>query len=129
MIPGSARSAGEGIGYPLQCPWASLVAQLVKISLQHGRPGFDPWVGKVPWRRGKLPTPVFWPGEFHGLYSPWGHKKLDRTKRLSLSSFLVIWARLGLPWLGQLSHLGFIFCSRLSGSYSLGSNPPLQEEV
>ena len=24
-------------------------------------------------------TPVFWPGEFHGLYSPWGHKELDTT--------------------------------------------------
>ena len=31
---------------------------------------------------GKLPTPVFWPGEFHGLYSPWGHKELYMTKRL-----------------------------------------------
>ena len=30
MIPGSERSAGEGIGYPLQYSWASLVAQLVK---------------------------------------------------------------------------------------------------
>ena len=29
-IPGLGRSLGEGIGYPLQCPWASLVAQLVK---------------------------------------------------------------------------------------------------
>ena len=31
-IPGSERSAGEGIGYPLQCSWASLVAQMVKNS-------------------------------------------------------------------------------------------------
>ena len=30
LIPGSGRSAGEGVGYPLQCSWASLVAQLVK---------------------------------------------------------------------------------------------------
>ena len=30
LIPGSRRSAGEGIGYPLQCSWASIVAQLVK---------------------------------------------------------------------------------------------------
>ena len=29
------------------------------------------------------PTPIFWPGEFHGLYSLWGHKKLDTTKGLS----------------------------------------------
>ena len=34
-----------------------------------GRPGFNPWVGKIPWRRERLPTAVFWPGEFHGLYS------------------------------------------------------------
>ena len=38
------------------------------------KPGFDPWVGKIPWRRERLPTPVFWPREFHGLYSPWGRK-------------------------------------------------------
>ena len=31
---------------------------------------FNPWVRKIPWRRERLPTPVFWPGEFHGLYSP-----------------------------------------------------------
>ena len=30
MIPGLGKSAGEGIGYPLQCSWVSLVAQLVK---------------------------------------------------------------------------------------------------
>ena len=30
LVPGSARSTGEGIGYPLQYPWASLVTQLVK---------------------------------------------------------------------------------------------------
>ncbi|KAM7227539.1 hypothetical protein CapIbe_021236, partial [Capra ibex] len=43
------------------------------------RPGFDPWVGTIPWRRERLPTPVFWPGEFHGLYSPWGRKEPDTT--------------------------------------------------
>ena len=48
---------------------------------------FDPWVGKIPWRRERLPTPVFWPGEFHGLYSLWGRKELDTTKRLSFSLF------------------------------------------
>ena len=41
-------------------------------------------VGKIPWRRELLPIPVFWPGEFHGLYSPWGHKELDTTEQLSL---------------------------------------------
>ena len=45
----------------------------------------DPWVGKISWRRERLPTPVFWPREFQGLYSPWGHRKSDTTERLSLS--------------------------------------------
>ena len=31
-----------------------------------------------------MPTSVFWPGEFHGLYSPWGGKESDTTERLSL---------------------------------------------
>ena len=66
--------------------WASFV---VRIHLQTRRPGFDHWVGKIPWRRERLATPVFWPGEFHGLYSPWGCKELDTTERLSLS--LGIW--------------------------------------
>ena len=46
----------------------------------------DTWVGKIPWRRERLPIPVFWPGEFHGLYSPWGCKESDTTEQLSLSS-------------------------------------------
>ena len=46
-----------------------------RICLQCRRPGFSPGVGKIPWRRERLPTPVFWPGEFHGLYSPWGRKQ------------------------------------------------------
>ena len=52
--------------------------------LQCRRPGFDAWFGKIPWRREQLPTPVLWPGEFHGLYSPWGCNKLDMNEQLSL---------------------------------------------
>ena len=55
LIPGSGISAGEGIGYQFQYSWASLVAQLVKNPSACG-------VGKIPWRRERLPTPVFWPG-------------------------------------------------------------------
>ena len=89
-IPGWRRSHGEGIGYPLQYSWVSLVAQLVRICLQCRRPGFHPWVGKIPWRREQLPIPVFWPGEFHQLrnlegYSLRGCKKSDTTEQLSLS--------------------------------------------
>ena len=59
--------------------------------LQCGRPGFDPWVGKIPWRRERLPAPGFWPGEFHGLCSPWGCKESDTTERLSLSLSFPFW--------------------------------------
>ena len=69
LIPEWGRSSGEGIGYPLQYSWASLVAQLINRS-QCRIPGFNAWVGKIPWRMERLPTPVFWPGEFHGWYSP-----------------------------------------------------------
>ena len=67
---------------------ASLVAQMVRICLQCKRSGFDPWDGKIPWRRERWPTPVFLPGEFYGQrslegYSLWGHKQLDTTERLT----------------------------------------------
>ena len=45
----------------------------------------ETWVWKIPWRREWLPNPVFWPGEFYGLYSPWGCKELDTTEQLSLT--------------------------------------------
>ena len=49
--------------------------------------GFDPGVGKIPWRRKWQPTPVLLPGETHGGrslvgYSPWGCKESDTTERL-----------------------------------------------
>ena len=74
------------------------VAQLVKNPPQCGRPGFDAWVGKIPWRRERLPTPVFWPREFCGLYSPWDCKELDMTEQLSLQgnrngNFVLIFIR------------------------------------
>ena len=61
-------------------PWASLVAQPVK-----NLPAmWENWVQSLgwedPWRRERLPTPVFCPGEFHGLYSPRGWKGLDTTE-------------------------------------------------
>ena len=53
-----------------------------RICLQCRRPGFDSWVGKIPWRRKWQPTPVFLPGVSHGQrslagYSPWGCKSHD----------------------------------------------------
>ena len=85
LIPGSGRSTGERIGYPPQYSWASIVAQLVKNlpAMQ------ETWVQSLGWedprRRERLPTPVFWPGESHGLYSARGGKESDTTERLFLS--------------------------------------------
>ena len=64
---------------------ASPLAHLVKNPPAMRETWVPSQVGKIPWRREQLPTPVFWPGEFHGLYSPSGHKELDVTERLSLS--------------------------------------------
>ena len=49
----------------------------------------ETWIGKIPWRREWLPTPGFWPGEFHGLYSPCICKESDTTEQLSLSLVFV----------------------------------------
>ena len=69
LIPGLERPIGEGIGCPLQYSWASLMAQMVKTLPAI----WETWVQSLgredPWRRERLPTPVFWSGEFHGLYS------------------------------------------------------------
>ena len=51
-----------------------------RVCLQCRTDGFDPWVGKIPWRRVRQPTPVFLPGKSLGHrrlmgYSPWGHKE------------------------------------------------------
>ena len=58
-------------GLPLWLSW-------LRILLQCWRPGFDPWVGKISWRRERLPTPVFWPGEFQSM----GPKESDTTEQL-----------------------------------------------
>ena len=58
------------------------MAQLVK------KPEFNPRAGKITWRRERLLTLVFWPREFHGLYSPWGRKELDTTEQLSFLHFV-----------------------------------------
>ena len=80
MVPESERSAGERIGYPPQDSWASLVAQLVE-----NPPAMrEIWVRSLVWEdaleKGKATHPVFWSGEFHGLYSPWGCKESDMTE-------------------------------------------------
>ena len=55
------------------------------------RHGFDPPVGKIPWRRKWQLTPVFFPGRSHGQrslvgYSPWGRTELDTTEQLNTTN-------------------------------------------
>ena len=71
--------------------WASLVAQTVKNPPAVQETWFDPWVGKIPWRRAWQPTPIF---QYSCLENPhgqrslmgcsqWGCEELDMTERLS----------------------------------------------
>ena len=73
----------DGKGLPWWLRW-------LRICLQCRRPGFNSWIGKIPWRREWLPTVVFLPREFHGQknpagYSPWGRKESDMTEWLTPS--------------------------------------------
>ena len=67
-IPMSGRSTGEWIGYPTP----------IFLGFPCGSGGKECAcnVGDL----GRSPGEVFWPAEFHGLYSPWGHKELDMTE-------------------------------------------------
>ena len=86
----------------LECysPWGGkeldMTEQLSKHThvvgdIRHKRYEFNPQIGKIPWRREWLPTPVSFPGEFHGQRSlagssPWDHKESDTTEQLTLKS-------------------------------------------
>ena len=66
------------------------IKKYIRTKAKVRRCGFNPWVGKIPWRREWQCTPVFLPGESHGQrglagYSPLSHKESDVTKRLTLS--------------------------------------------
>ena len=61
----------------------SLVTQ--RILLQCERPGLDPWVGKIPWRRELLPTSVFLPRKFHGQWSLVGYSHAVAKSQTQLS--------------------------------------------
>ena len=68
------------MGLPWWLAWLS-------ICLQCGRPRFDPWVGKIPWKRKWQSTLALLPGKSHGQrsligYSPRGRKQSDMTERL-----------------------------------------------
>ena len=78
LIPGSGRSAGEGIGYTLNYSWASLVAQLVKNlpAMQ------ETWVQSLGWEDSPGEVKGY-PLQYSGLENymdcPWGRKASDRA--------------------------------------------------
>ena len=80
-MPGSQVATVLGrIGLPWWCRGQS-------VCLQYGRTGFNPWVGKIPWRRKWQPTPVFLPGESHGWRSLVGCSPRVAESRTRLSDF------------------------------------------
>ena len=86
----------SSVGKESACMWETWVRSLV---------------GKSPWNRERLPTPVLWPGESHGLYSPWGRKESDTTERLAFSEFGALYLggvflTLGQKELGQGKSVG-----------------------
>ena len=77
----SIHSTDKWIGLPR---WHSGKASACQCR-RHRRCRFNPWVGKISWRKKRQPTPVFLPGKSHGPrnlvgYSPWGRKESDTTK-------------------------------------------------
>ena len=80
QFPGSGRSPGEGIGYPLQYSWASLVAQLV----ENAPAMWETWVRSLDWED-PLEKEKSTHSSILAWRIPWGHKELDTTEWLSLS--------------------------------------------
>ena len=80
---------------------AVLLASVGKESACNAEdPGSIPGLGRSPGEGERLPTPVFWPGEFRGLYRPWGHSRTP------------------------LSHFHFHLLGAYSGAGTLYAAPP-----
>ena len=118
-IPGSGRSPGEGIGYPLHYSWASLMAQLVK-----NLPAmWETWVRSLGWEdpleKGMATYSSILAWRIHGLCSPWGRKESGTTEQLSLY-FNSHWSSTVVLRLGCSSELS----GRLLKTQIAGSTPP-----
>ena len=93
--PQNQKSPNMSFGF-FQIAWAPVVAQWERICLQCRRCkrcGFDPWAGKILWRRKWQPTAVFLPGESQGQrsledYSPQGCKESDTTEHTHTQELL-----------------------------------------
>ena len=86
LIERNHKIGGKNISMPIS--GLSWWLRQQRIHLQCRRPGFDPWIEKIPWRRAWQPTPVFLPENPSGQRSlagcsSWGRKELHMTERLS----------------------------------------------
>ena len=77
--------------------------------LQCRSPGFDPWVGKIPWRRKWQPTPVLLPGKSHGRLQSMGSESRTRLSDFTFTfhfpskHFMTLWTEI--PLLKDEKHL------------------------
>ena len=108
-IPGSGRSPGGGISYPLQYSWASSVTQLVKNS-----PALrETWVWSLDWEgpleKGMATDSSILAWKIYGLFSLWGREESDTAEQISLSFFLslvrTLEASRNLWWVPELVQL------------------------
>ena len=102
--------------------------------LQFRRPGFNPWVGKISWRRQWHPTPVLLLGKSHGRkslvgYSPWGCKESDTTEQLHfhLSAKLCITGIHGIHNSANRRRYVEPSCYVAGGNKEVGSIPKLMD--
>ena len=78
-------------GLPRWLKWSRICLQCRRCR----RLGFNPWVGKIPWRRAWKPIPVFLLGKSHGQRSlvgcgSWGHKESDMAKATEHTDILMV---------------------------------------
>ena len=91
MIPGLGRSTGEGIGYPLEYSWASLMGQLVK----NPPAMWESWVQSLGWEdpleKGTATHSSFLAWRIPWMCSPWGCKESDMTEQASCAFLCLLY--------------------------------------
>ena len=84
MVSGSGRSAGEGISYPLQYPWASLGSAGKESACNARDLDLIPGLGRYPGEENGYP--LQYSSLENSMYSPWGRKESDMSERLHFTS-------------------------------------------
>ena len=93
-IPGSGSSPSEGIGYPLQYSWASLMTRMVKNPPTTQESWVRSLCWKTSWRRTWQPIPVFLPGILVLEFSSWRIPTDRRAWWATVSGVAKSWTQL-----------------------------------